>query len=151
MWQQTPRLGGVAMFFALAAMGLPTLASFVGEFLVLWGTFQVSIPFASIAAGGFIVSVIYALWLMQKVFQGVLPPPTPPDLTGARDLSAREWAMLIPAIIILLWLGLYPKTALDLSGPAVSNLQQLSQRPLAGQVPANRNDSAAPTRAGGAP
>lgn len=121
LWQAMPRLGAVGMFFALAAMGLPALASFVGEVLVLAGTFQASVPFAAVAAGGLILSVIYALWLVQKVFQGPLPSMEETDVV-ARDLDAREWLMLAPAILITLWLGLCPMIALDTSAPAIRKM-----------------------------
>ena len=121
LWQAMPKLGGVGMFFALAAMGLPALASFVGEVLVLVGTFQASVPFAAIAAGGLILSVIYALWLVQKVFQGPLPSMEETDVV-ARDLDAREWLMLAPAIAITLWLGLCPMSVLDTSAPAIRKM-----------------------------
>jgi NADH-quinone oxidoreductase subunit M len=121
LWQAMPRLGAVGMFFALAAMGLPALASFVGEVLVLAGTFQASVPFAAIAAGGLVLSVIYALWLVQKVFQGSLPSMEETDVV-ARDLDAREWLMLAPAIAITLWLGLCPMTVLDTSAPAIRKM-----------------------------
>jgi NADH-quinone oxidoreductase subunit M len=121
LWQAMPRLGAVGMFFALAAMGLPALASFVGEVLVLAGTFQASVPFAAVAAGGLVLSVIYALWLVQKVFQGSLPSMEETDVV-ARDLDAREWLMLAPAILITLWLGLCPMIALDTSAPSIRTL-----------------------------
>jgi NADH-quinone oxidoreductase subunit M len=121
LWQAMPRLGAVGMFFALAAMGLPALASFVGEVLVLAGTFQASVPFAAVAAGGLVLSVIYALWLVQKVFQGPLPSMEETDVV-ARDLDAREWLMLAPAILITLWLGLCPMIALDTSAPAIRKM-----------------------------
>ena len=121
LWQAMPRLGAVGMFFALAAMGLPALASFVGEVLVLAGTFQASVPFAAVASGGLILSVIYALWLVQKVFQGPLPSMEETDVV-ARDLDAREWLMLAPAIAITLWLGLCPMTVLDTSAPTIRKM-----------------------------
>jgi NADH-quinone oxidoreductase subunit M len=125
LWQAMPKLGAVGMFFALAAMGLPALASFVGEVLVLAGTFQASVPFAAVAAGGLVLSVIYALWLVQKVFQGPLPSMEETDVV-ARDLDAREWLMLAPAIAITLWLGLCPMTVLDTSAPAIRKMVEPS-------------------------
>jgi NADH:ubiquinone oxidoreductase subunit 4 (subunit M) len=130
LWQVMPKLGAVGMFFALAAMGLPALASFVGEVLVLAGTFQASVPFAAVASGGLILSVIYALWLVQKVFQGPLPSMEETDVV-ARDLDAREWLMLAPAILITLWLGLCPMIALDTSAPAIRKMIEPPSSPAA--------------------
>ena len=73
LWARWPRMGGFWLFFALATLGLPGLANFVGEFLVLLGVYRVSPVFAVLGALGFIVSIIYSLWMVQRVFYG---PPT---------------------------------------------------------------------------
>lgn len=126
LWRTMPRLGGLSMALAMAAMGLPMLASFVGEILVLAGTLKVSVTFTALAAGGFVISVIYAPWLIQKVFQG--KPTVDEDVvTGADDLSRRELAMLAAAVAVLVWLGVYPHSVLDTSAPAVRAIQQAGQ------------------------
>ncbi len=131
LWQAAPRLGGTTMLFVLAAMGLPGLGNFVGEFLVLLGTFRVSIAFAVLAASGMITSVIYALWLLQQVFQG--EPRGPAHVS---DLGVREgwlYAMLAAAIV---WLGIYPAPVLSAARPAVGALDQTFHRRAA--MPPNR-------------
>ena len=103
LWATTPKMGGFTVLFALAALGLPGMGNFVGEFLVLLGAFQVSPIIASIASIGFVFSVIYALRLVQLSMFG-------PNKNGWRlpDLSPREIGILGALAAIILWLGLYP-------------------------------------------
>jgi NADH-quinone oxidoreductase subunit M len=80
LWSSMPRLGGVALVLALASLGLPGLANFVGEFLVLTGAFAVSPVLAAVAAVGFVLSSIYSLWLIYRIFRVRNARPIPPDL-----------------------------------------------------------------------
>ena len=99
-----PRMGGVAMVFALASLGLPGLGNFVAEFLVLLGTYQTHVVIAIFATIGLITSMVYALWMIQRVFFG--HPREPQKL---QDLGGREMLMMTVMIVILVWLGLYPR------------------------------------------
>jgi NADH-quinone oxidoreductase subunit M len=110
LWSVVPRLGGASMFFALAALGLPGLGNFLGEFFIVLGAYRVSVALAAIAALGFIVSTAYSLWMMQRAFFGE-------NTHGWRipDLSAREMAIVILMIVPLLWLGFCPQPFLDLA------------------------------------
>jgi NADH-quinone oxidoreductase subunit M len=150
LWSTMPRMGGSAMVFALASLGLPGLGNFVGEFLVLVGLYQASIPIAVVATLGFIVATVYSLWMMQRAFFG-------PNTQGWKlpDINLRETAIMALLIAIIVWLGLYPKTVLETSGPAVQALREtvtLSQQavvpPLdlhsSGYVQANRLDGGQP-------
>ena len=104
LWSTAPRLGGFGLFFALASLGLPGLGDFIGEFLVLLGTWQRSIPLAAVAAVGFVASTIYAVRLVQAAFHG-------PNLHDwhFRDIVPREAAIVGVMAATLLWLGLYPQ------------------------------------------
>jgi NADH-quinone oxidoreductase subunit M len=104
-------------------MRLPGLAGFVGEFLILLGVFQVSPVFAVIGVGGMIVSVIYALGIIQRVFHG---PPVKPALDRA-DMTAREWVMMGAMAALILWLGLAPQRLLDTSQPAIQAMRQAAE------------------------
>jgi NADH-quinone oxidoreductase subunit M len=117
LWAVTPRLGGVALFLTLALLGLPGLANFVGEFLVLAGAFAVSPIVAALAALGFVLSSIYSLWLIYRVFHG-------PEQAGraAPDLGAREMAVFSLIIAGIVWLGVYPQPVLDTAQPQVESL-----------------------------
>ena len=98
-----PRLAAFFLFVALSSLGLPMLNGFVGEFLILLGTYQVHWNWAAWAATGVILSACYLLWSYQKVFYG--------DITVEKnrtlpDLSARERAILVTMAVITLWMGI---------------------------------------------
>jgi NADH-quinone oxidoreductase subunit M len=120
LWSSLPRLGGVTMVLALASLGLPGLANFVGEFLVLTGAFAVSRPVTVIASAGFILSLIYSLWLVYRVFQG----PERQSRPGL-DLNAREAAVFGVILVGLVAVGLYPQPVLKTAGPFVESLVNL--------------------------
>ena len=146
LWRTMPKLGAMGMFFVLAAMALPALGTFVGEVLVLGAVVKVSFTTAAVAAGGLVMSVVYALWMVQKVFQGPEPSMEETDVQE-RDLDAREWLILAPAVAAMLWLGLFPGSVLDRVKPALDRAN--SHQPLAdteanSQQPiANRESQAA--------
>ncbi len=97
-----PNLSAVFLITALASMGLPLLNNFVGEYLVLQGAAQASFRWAVCAALGVILAACYMLWLYQRVFFG----ETRPELAGhMRDLSAREWAAVLPLVALMIWMG----------------------------------------------
>jgi NADH-quinone oxidoreductase subunit M len=99
-----PRLSGFGVLFALGAMGLPGLGTFVGEFLILLGTFEVFPVVASIASLALIVSVIYALFMVRKVLHG----PGREEMR-ARRLNVRESSVMVILTILLLLVGLFPR------------------------------------------
>ncbi len=103
----------IAMF---ASVGLPGLNGFIGEFLTLKGAFDSRILdswwFTIIGATGVIFAAVYLLWMYQRVMFGTVENPankTLPDLTG------KEWAMLVPIVVFIVWIGLYPATFLNIS------------------------------------
>ncbi len=103
LWGQAPNLSALFLLFALSSLGLPGLANFAGEILVLIGTFQTHPVWASLAMVAVVFAAAYILRLVQKVIWG-------PDC-GARllhDLTPREWLILAPLAILVIWLGLYP-------------------------------------------
>lgn len=121
LWDITPRLAAIGLFFAVAALGLPGMGNFVGEFLVLLGSYRVSIATTVAAALGLVGSVAYALVLVQKTFHGE-------NTHGWRiaDLSAREMAALGAMAAVTVWLGLYPQPVLDAAGPALNGLRDIA-------------------------
>ena len=121
LWITAPRLSGAALFFALASLGLPGLGDFVGEFLVLLGTYRRSIPLAALAAVGVLFATFYALRLVQRAFQG-------PNTQNWRiaDLVPREGLIMALMIVALLWLGLYPRPVLDTFQPAMARIEQFA-------------------------
>ena len=114
-----PRYAFTFMFFTLASVGLPGLSGFVGEFLVLVGTFKANTWVAFLATTGIILGAAYALWLYRKVIFGEL---TKDSLKGILDMNRREIAVFLPLVLITLWMGIYPGSFLDPMAPAVDKL-----------------------------
>jgi NADH-quinone oxidoreductase subunit M len=98
-----PKLAAFFLFVALSSMGLPMLNGFVGEFLILLGTYQVHWNWATWAAIGVILSACYLLWSYQKVFYGDVTVEKNRELP---DLSSRERAILVTMAVITLWMGI---------------------------------------------
>lgn len=117
LWRTVPRLSGAALFFALASLGLPGMGDFVGEFLVLLGTYRVSVILTALATIGVLAATFYALRLVQRAFQG----PNVHNWT-LPDLSLREWVVLASMMTVLLWIGLYPRVVLSTFHPFVAAL-----------------------------
>jgi NADH-quinone oxidoreductase subunit M len=107
-----------AVFFmvaTLASVGLPILAGFIGEFMILFGTFKSTTLvhgrlFAILAATGVVLGAIYMLWMYQRVFLGRLDNE---KNRGLSDLSIREIVVLLPIMVFLFWLGVSPGLILD--------------------------------------
>ncbi|SFF57995.1 NADH dehydrogenase subunit M [Fontimonas thermophila] len=107
--QRAPHYATALMFFALASLGLPGLGNFIGEFLVLAGSFPVAPWITAAAASGLVLAAVYALYLVQRALHG---PPA--DAHAIEDLTARETAMMAALMLALLALGLFPQPVLDL-------------------------------------
>jgi len=107
----------VAMVFVLASVGLPGLGNFVGEFLVLVGTFAQHKLIAVFAATGLVFSVPYALRIMFRTFFGPLTG------TQVQDLRIREGALLAVMIAVIVWLGLFPNAVIRLAQPTVKAIE----------------------------
>jgi len=98
-----PRLAAFFLFVALSSLGLPMLNGFVGEFLILLGTYQVHWNWAAWAATGVILSACYLLWSYQRVFFGEITVEKNRTLA---DVSARERWILVTMAVITLWMGI---------------------------------------------
>ena len=120
LWQAMPKMGAVALFFIVASLGMPGLGNFIGEFLVLLGAFKVNMTITAIAALGLITGAIYSLIAMQRVFQG-----SDDHQRDLSDLDGREFTALIPLMLGLLWLGVYPQPVFDLVNPVLASIQQV--------------------------
>ena len=111
-----PIMAGFFLFMAFASIGLPGLNGFVGEFLVLVGSFPSLPALAVVAAFGVVLAAIYMLWAYQRVFTG---PLTRAENRKLVDLSPKEIAVLAPLAALVLLLGLYPGILLDRTAPSV--------------------------------
>ena len=129
-WQQAPRMGGSMMFFALASLGLPGLANFVGEFLIFLGAFRTYPVLTIIATVGVIFATVYALWMVFRTFQGA-----PAAEKRLADLDLREIAVLGALGAALIWIGFFPQSVLNTASPALQGLQTEAGLNLAGKPP----------------
>ena len=113
-----PMLAAVFMVALLASIGLPGLNGFVGEFLILIGTFVTHRWWAVVATGGVVLAAIYMLWAYQQAFHHE------PDAANADtpDISWRDGAIVAPLVILIVFLGVYPKPVLDRITPSVDLL-----------------------------
>ncbi len=113
------------MIVMLSSVGLPGLNGFVGEFLILLGSFKShflgSHWYAIIGATGVILAAVYLLWSYQRVFFGKTENPENQKLA---DLNGREWAVLIPVVICIVWIGFFPSTFLEKSAASSKQLIQ---------------------------
>ena len=100
-----PRYATFLVIFALSSLGLPGTNSFVGEFLVLVGTFLWSKAVAALASLGVILAAAYLLYMVQRVVFGVALPRELPHL---KDVGIREFTILLPLVILVFWIGIYP-------------------------------------------
>ena len=118
----------IFMVFMLASVGLPGTSGFVGEFLILIGTFQVNTWVALLGATGVIIGAAYMLYLYRRVIFGEL---TKEDLKKILDVSPREIAVFAPLIFIVFFMGIYPIPFLDVMHSSVENLMERYHSALA--------------------
>jgi NADH-quinone oxidoreductase subunit M len=100
-----PAFSALFLIVSLSSLGLPGLNGFVGEFLILVGAFQVSGWLAALATTGIIFAAVYLLWMYQRVVFGEVRHEANRRLT---DLTPREWAVLAPVLLLIVWIGVYP-------------------------------------------
>jgi NADH-quinone oxidoreductase subunit M len=108
----------------LSSVGLPGLNGFIGEFLILAGTFKSNPIAATIAASGVILAAIYLLWLVQKVFFG---PITNEENKHIPDIAWNEIAAVVPLVVFMVWIGVRPNTFLKKMEPSVKHLMATVQ------------------------
>ena len=114
-----PRYAAIFMLFMLASVGLPGTSGFVGEMLSLVGAFMVNTWVALLAATGIVLGAVYMLALYRRVVFGKLEKD---DVKRMIDLSPRELAMFAPLILLVLWMGIYPSSFIDVMDVSVANL-----------------------------
>ncbi|MCL2469072.1 MAG: NADH-quinone oxidoreductase subunit M [Alphaproteobacteria bacterium] len=120
--QVMPHFAALMMVFFLAALGLPGTSGFVGEFLSLQGAWLYDGFVAFIAALGVILSASYMLWLYKRVFFGAVEKPL---VRGLTDLGAREYVMLVPLMLFVLGMGLYPSFVRDVFAPSLMRVMEV--------------------------
>lgn len=129
------------MFASLSSVGLPGLNGFIGEFLILLGSFKSGVLnswwFTVFAASGVIFAAVYLLWMYQRVVFGEVKNPS---LHGLKDMNAREIFVMIPIFIFIVWIGIYPSTFLKVSEKTTAKIihQVLSPENTADKIINNR-------------
>jgi NADH-quinone oxidoreductase subunit M len=119
LWKTIPAFSVVFLIVCLSSVGLPGLNGFVGEFLILVGAFQVDRLAAVLATSGIIFAAVYLLWMYQRVCFGEVTHEANRRLA---DLSPREWAVLLPVLLLIFWIGVHPTTFTAMTEPSVQAL-----------------------------
>ncbi len=114
-----PVYSAIFMVIMFSSAGLPGLNGFVGEFLVLFGTFKANPWYAVAGATGVIIGASYLLWMFRRVMQGKVKK----GIENIKDLSLREILIMIPIIILVVWMGVYPKTFISKIKPTVKEFK----------------------------
>jgi NADH-quinone oxidoreductase subunit M len=124
LWRQMPIFAVFFLVVMFSSIGLPGLNGFVGEFLILLGTFEYKRSFAVCAASGIILGAVYMLWMYQRVMYGEI---THEENRHLSDLSPREIALLVPVVLMIVWIGVYPYTFLRPMDAATARLLEQMQ------------------------
>jgi NADH-quinone oxidoreductase subunit M len=120
-----PMFATIFVFTALASIGLPGTSGFIGEFLALIGTFQTHPWIALLAATGVIFAAYYMLPMVQRM---LFNEPDKPENRNLPDLSPRELTVLMPLVVVMLWMGVYPKPFLERTEQTVVELIEEVER-----------------------
>jgi NADH-quinone oxidoreductase subunit M len=136
-----PAIAATFLVITLSSIGLPGTNGFIGEFLILIGTFTSkelngALPLAVVGATGVILGAVYMLWMYQRVFFG---PERKAASHGLEDLSVREWCTVAPLLAAIVWIGFYPQPLLSVVKEPVDafvqRVSRLSARPRAQAAP----------------
>jgi NADH-quinone oxidoreductase subunit M len=119
-----PWLSTAFLITTLASIGLPTLSNFVGEFLVLQGTAIANFTWTIFASLGVILSACYMLWLYQRVFYGEANEEARHHIL---DLNMREWAAVVPLIVMMVWMGMFSQSFLQPVGTVNARVLEQTQ------------------------
>jgi len=117
LWSVAPRMAAVTLIFTLAALGLPGLANFVGEILILLAAFAASPLVAAVAALGLVLAAVYGLRLIRHALHG-----PGPGLDGIADLTGIRLAVLAAMLVLMGWLGLGPQPLLETTAPTAARI-----------------------------
>ncbi len=116
-WTRIPFMGTIALVFAMASLGLPGLGNFIAEFMILIGSWQANEVLTIFATVGLVAATAYSLRIVQKVFLGM-------EDKGRTlvDLSLREKIIMVPMVIVIVWLGLFPQAVLNTAKRSIAGL-----------------------------
>jgi NADH-quinone oxidoreductase subunit M len=126
----TPWIAAAFLVATLSSIGLPGLNNFVGEFLVVLGSFGADRWAGAIAVTGVVLAAVYMLWAYQRTFHG----PAPERLQGLRDMVPREFVAVVPVVAVMLFIGIYPKVVLDRVNPSSEGVVRWVQTVQVGEA-----------------
>ncbi|MGA7874623.1 MAG: NADH-quinone oxidoreductase subunit M [Desulfoferrobacter sp.] len=131
-----PIFATLFLLVAFSSMGVPGLNGFVGELLILIGAFKSSLGYGLAATIGLVLGAVYLLWMYKRVMYGGI---TKDENRNLKDMSRREYAYLLPIILFIVWIGVYPKPFLDKMDVSVQHLLEVmnQQRSTRADVPLN--------------
>src|SRR4051812_39587891 len=145
--QVTPAIAATFLVITLSSIGLPGTNGFIGEFLILIGTFTSkdlsnAMWLSVVAATGVILGAVYMLWVYQRVFFG---PPRKAASHGLDDLSLREWCTVAPLLVAIVWIGFQPQPLLNaIKDPVDAFVQRVTRPPNVPRAAATPPPSLAP-------
>ncbi len=117
-----PIFSAFFMVIVISSIGLPGTNGFIGEVLILIGLFKSSMPTAILGTTGIVLGAVYMLRMYQRVIFGEIKHH---ENNALRDLNIREILTLVPIIILILWIGLYPKPFLKLTSASTTHLLEV--------------------------
>jgi NADH-quinone oxidoreductase subunit M len=116
-----PVFAAIFLVVCFASMGVPGLNGFIGELLILIGAFKANVWVGLITTIGLVLGAVYLLWMYKRVMYGEI---TKEENKALKDMSGREYAYILPIILFIFWIGLYPKPFLDKTFASVDHLLQ---------------------------
>lgn len=129
--REISRYGGLAkampiftilfIIVTMSSIAVPMTNGFIGEFMILMGTFEASRPFAIAAVAGVVLGAVYMLWMVKRVFFGPAGELVKDEHHPLHDVSYREMAVMAPLIVLIFWMGLFPNTLLDFSKASIDH------------------------------
>jgi NADH-quinone oxidoreductase subunit M len=134
VWKVMPVFSSIFLLATLSSVALPGTAGFTGEFLMLVGSFQSQPWAAGFATTAAIFSVVYMLWMFQRVMYGKTEKP---EILAFTDLTRGEMWALVPLVALIIWIGIYPPTLLDKLNPSVTRLLSGASLQMKGRDPAD--------------
>ncbi len=139
-----PNLAIVFLITTLASIGLPMLNNFVGEYLVLQGAAYTHFSWAVFAAIGVILSACYMLWLYQRAFYGKASEGVTHHMY---DLTAREWAAIVPLIALMVWMGTFTQSFMPPISSQNARILEQTQKPKTERIVIHRSETPEVARA----
>jgi NADH-quinone oxidoreductase subunit M len=117
-----PIFAALFLLVAFSSMGVPGLNGFVGEVLILMGSFKAALWYGLAATTGLVLGAVYLLWMYKRVMYGAI---TKEENLGLKDMTGREYAYLVPIIVFIVWIGVAPKPFLDKMDASVQHLLEV--------------------------